>query len=941
VTRVLALALTGLTGFSGLVYEVAWEKYLATLLGSHSEATAAVLGIFLGGLSVGYALFGRWTRVLVARGRGPALLAFYGLVEGAIGLYVLVFPYLFIVARDVSTLFSPEAIGLGFLFDVLLAAILIGPPSVLMGGTIPILTQALSQNAEESTRFHALVYAVNTTGAFVGALAAGFYLVPTLGLVIVMRSMGVINLSAGATFGLLGLIRMRAAATSSAQASESESNSSPSIDGFYRYAAASLLIGFAMMALQTVIIRIGGLSLGASQFTFSMVVAVFVLCIALGSTGVSMARRIPNFALSLNLWSLVAVLLVLYQLLPTFPYGAHVLRTLIRSSDPAFYLYQATIFLALLLMIGPAVVLSGASLPLLFHQLRGQVGDLGSVAGRLYSWNTAGSLLGAVLGGYVLLFWLDLDQVYSVAVFAVVIAAVIATLGLDRRGRPKAIILATISMLCVIGSSGWPPEYFVHGLFRYRTALARTFEGPTALFEAQRPNMLFYEDGPTSSVAVVAEDFDGKPSRSIINNGKPDGNTVADYETMSLAALIPALMAEKTTRAFVIGFGTGISVGELAAIPEMEEVVVSEISPAVMRAAPLFDGANLDVSTNTKVRVMRTDAYRALLRTDKRFDVVVSEPSNPWMAGVEMLYSREFLAAARQRLAPGGVYAQWFHLYETDDRTVELVLRTYLEVFDEVSVWYGNATDLIVLGFESGDHAKVFPRLRSRAMTPPYRAALARVGVTSLPQLVRREIIPVGVLHAASLQGPIHTLLKPILGYTAARAFFRGGEGHVPFTGFGKPAVLGERGTLSRNIRRAKPSAADFSGACAKRANDCVALLSKWLSTAEDPSTIAPWVNAASQINLLGGSVDSRLIAEVALLHGTPADAPRTDDVPIELARRATQNYVRYYSHAAPFSPRRLIDLWTHCKAPVDRPAACLRGKQRAIRLVQQGVPAR
>jgi hypothetical protein len=236
-TRVLALALTGLTGFSGLVYEVAWEKYLATLLGSHSEATAAVLGIFLGGLSVGYATFGKVTRRVVAARHGHRLLGLYGLVEGAIGLYVLAFPTLFLAARTASTMFSHDVFGLGFALDVTLAALLIGPPSVLMGGTIPILTQALSNNTDESTRFHALVYAVNTAGAFAGALAAGFFLVPTLGLVVVMRVMGGVNLVAGAIFVLLGVLRGRTASPAAAPPPGSEAT--PRIEGFGSYATAA------------------------------------------------------------------------------------------------------------------------------------------------------------------------------------------------------------------------------------------------------------------------------------------------------------------------------------------------------------------------------------------------------------------------------------------------------------------------------------------------------------------------------------------------------------------------------------------------------------------------------------------------------------------------------------------------------------------------------
>src|SRR5258705_1194808 len=200
--RFAALVLTVLTGFTGLVYEVAWQRYLATLLGAHSEATAAVLGLFLGGLSLGYALFGAVTHRMVARaraaGRPPPLLVGYGAVEAAIGVYALGFPWLFRAAQHVS-LALPTGGGLAaFAADVALAAALITPPAVLMGGTIPFLTQALARDLADATRLHALVYATNTAGAFAGALAAGLWLVPELGLVAVLRLAGYLNLPAGA-----------------------------------------------------------------------------------------------------------------------------------------------------------------------------------------------------------------------------------------------------------------------------------------------------------------------------------------------------------------------------------------------------------------------------------------------------------------------------------------------------------------------------------------------------------------------------------------------------------------------------------------------------------------------------------------------------------------------------------------------------------------------
>ncbi|HSJ96941.1 MAG TPA: fused MFS/spermidine synthase, partial [Myxococcota bacterium] len=707
--RIAALLLTVLTGATGLVYEVTWQKYLSTLLGSHSEATAAVLGIFLAGLSLGYVVFGRVTRALVERaaatGRPPRLLFTYGVVEAGIGVYAALFPVLFAGVQRLSFLVPHGAAGLGFAFDVALAALLILPPTILMGGTIPILTQALSRSLEDATRFHAFVYAFNTAGAVVGALAASFVLIPWLGLRNVMFAMGAINVVVGATFVALstGARAPVAGATGGAAAA-----SRPR--ALLVCAAAALLVGFAMMVVQTVLIRIAGLSFGSSQFTFAMVVAVFVLCIAIGSFLVSALPRIPRALLLADLALLIVLLYAIHPVLGVGSFWAHVLRTLFSSTDLAFYPYYLAGFLGILVLVGPAVVLSGAALPLLFHQLRDREGDLGAVAGALYGWNTIGSLVGALLGGYVLLFWIDLDDVYRIALAALAVGAVLLLVRLYDVSRlaGAAILLGVLGALWML--EPWDPRQLSAGHFRSRQLLPLPrYDAVSAeQYTHGQQELRFYDDDPTASIAVYEVPLAGSRSGlAILSNGKSDGISNGggsgpartDYPTMGLAALLPALVADQLESAFVIGFGTGVTVGELAALDATQRVVVAEISPGVVEAAPLFDPVNLGASTHPDVEIVRSDAYRALLRSEERYDAIVSEPSNPWVTGVEMLYSREFLSAARSRLRPGGVYLQWYHQYETDAASIELVLRTYLSVFDDVAVWYGAGPDLLVLGF--------------------------------------------------------------------------------------------------------------------------------------------------------------------------------------------------------------------------------------------------
>jgi spermidine synthase len=935
-TRALVLGLTTLTGFSGLVYEVAWEKYLATLLGSHSEATAAVLGLFLGGLAVGYALFGWVTRRRVAAGHGARLLLLYGAVEGAIGLHVLVFPILFEIVHGLSAALSPGATGLGFVVDVLLSALLIGPPAVLMGGTIPILTQVLPRDASDATRFHALVYAWNTAGAFVGALAAGFVLIPWLGLVHVMVAMGLVNLSAGAVFALLGL-------RGTAPRVDDGATRPVRVEARWAYSAAALLTGYAMMSLQTILIRVGGLSLGASQFTFSMVVAVFVLCIALGSFGVGIAKRVPHAALAICQWSLVALLFVLYAWLPHAPYAAHVVRSLFRDVDAAFHAYYAALFLGVLLLIGPVVVLSGATLPLIFDHLRRRFDDLGHVAGALYSWNTVGSLLGALLGGYALLFWLDLDQVYGVALLAQTVAALLLGWQVGGGARRASPWIAGVALIGLVAIGGWEPTSFAHGLFRTRQPIAHSYDGRDAMLAPylERHDLVFYDDDPIQSVAVTEQESEtGGVSRSIVNNGKSDGNTELDYPTMGLAALLPALLADRAERAFVIGFGTGVSVGELMVLPTMERVVVSEISPGVVAAAPYFDFANQGVTRSEKVEMLRTDAYRALIGSDQSFDVIVSEPSNPWVQGIEMLFSREFLEAARDRLRPGGVYAQWYHQYETDAASVELVLRTYAAVFDRVSVWYGLGPDLLLLGFQDEADPLDVERLARRVEEPVFRAGLARSGVASLAELLAHEILPLGVVRAAGLEGPVHSLYRPILGYRAARAFFRGARGELPFTGFGEAARVGRRNALLARYPGALRPEDVFEGFCSERWTDCVALLARWERAGPSAEATAARVRLANErVGGVGTTLTVPLVRSVARLVGPPPADPSGGPIPLEEAELATRQYVRFYSHALPFSPDALRALWRRCADPPDRPGACETGRAEVERLLADGTP--
>ncbi|MBW1882739.1 MAG: fused MFS/spermidine synthase [Deltaproteobacteria bacterium] len=953
-TRAAALSLTIFTGFTGLVYQVTWQKYLATLLGSHSEATAAVLGIFLGGLSVGYSLFGVVTSRMVARGdpnraMTRRLLLAYGGIEALIGVYALAFPWLFRAAHSVSFVLPHANPGVGFVFDVILAALLIGPPAVLMGATIPILTQALSRSLDDATRFHAFVYGLNTLGAFVGALAAGFFVIPRLGLDGSLFAMGAINLIAGALYAALGL-RDRTEAPTTSGAVEAEVGN---LSTTWIYLTAALLIGFAMMTLETTLIRLAGLAFGSSQFTFSIVVAAFVLCIAIGGLAVSGLSRVPKVYLVINLWVLVALLTGLYFVLPQATYWVFVMRSAFSNLDVAFFLYHLAGIALLLLVIGLPVVLSGTTLPLIFHHLRDEYGELGSLAGRLYSWNTVGSLLGALIGGYALFFWYDLHHVYRFAVAALIVSAVLLTVRIfEMRVTVSAVIAPLLLSLALL-----PPWYSMMmqiGLFRAKEPPEGLFDGYRAFVERhvepRAKSLLSYEDDPTATVSVLKLDHPGQgESRSIVVNGKSDGNTNVDYQTMALAGVLPALMADEIDRAFVIGWGTGVSVGELAALDGTKEVIAAEISSGVINAAPYFERYNLHAASQPSVTLLRSDAYRALTRSEANFNLILSEPSNPWVTGVEMLFSREFLELARDRLAEGGVYAQWYHKYETDDASLELVLRTFGSVFNHISVWEAGPNDLIILGFSDIGPAIDYLRLIERSHQPDFKAALARMGIENEAALLSKEFLPVGAWHAAKFEGPIHTLYRPRLSNIAGRAFFRRSLAQLPFTGYGEAAKIGAKNALLRRYMNFRGSglteeerASAVRQACRQSRGFGVTLVAAWINESpnspvfkESYALATDWIRAK-----LPDEHDPEGLIEAlsTLFEVNPAELRLTTP---ESAGKLTELYADFYYHAEPFNPAALTTAWSSCRERSMNRDQCMQrvpeGSEKLIQLMLKG----
>jgi spermidine synthase len=764
-----------LTGAAGLVYQVTWQKYLSRLLGADSIATSIILATFLGGLSLGYYLCGKFSTRLKEPLRGFAVL------EGAIGIWALAFPLLFAAVDALTRSWSFEAPVFILFQGILCSALLIGVPTICMGGTVPLLTRGISRSLKESTNVHAAIYSVNTAGAVLGALLAGFFLVPRFGLPVTLRGTAAVNL--GACLFFLFLAR-RVKPQPAEGVTSTTAGHTP--EGSLRFPApilyaVALASGFYVMMLENVLIRVTNFAIGSSSYSFSLVVAVFILSIAVGSYIVSRLSRLPASLLFWNQFLIAILLLAVYYSLDTWPYWAHLIRIGFQPNTVGFWQYYIAVFVALTGILILPVACMGATIPLAFHELKRDLHQVGRHSGLLLSWNTVGSLAGSIIGGMVLYYALNNERVF---LLAVLLAA--GTVCLVARYLPGSSYLVSGGALTALaaGMMVFAPLYnqdrFSIGTFRSRAPFPFSLAGPTKFFEGflSGSKLLSYEDDPISAVGVV--EFDAQPPltknpRSIMVNGKSDSSTGLDIYTLKLSAHLPALMARERKDVLIIGLGTGVTAGEIALYPDVEHVDVAEISRGVVKALPCFTASTHAVHENPKLRILKGDAFRILGRSEKKWDIIISEPTNPWVTGVDLLFTEEFYRMAKSHLTDGGVLIQWVQQYDSSEEMLGMVFSTVQREFPECRLFWSSSADLIMVATKQALTGVEIRRAEAVLQrSDEVRESLRTLDLDSLDSLLIREIWTPSYFRTMFGSFERQTMDMPRLHYLAGRAFFNG-----------------------------------------------------------------------------------------------------------------------------------------------------------------------
>jgi len=758
------------SGATALVYEVIWSRYLALLFGSTIQAQTVVLAVFMGGLALGNKVFGRHAD------RTRHSLAVYGCIEMAIGLYAFLFHFLYRAADGLfasvgsSLLDQPGALLL--LKSVLSMALLLGP-AMLMGGNFPILAAWLQKSTSDAGRRSARFYSINSLGAVCGAGMAGFWFVPSLGLRKTMDFSALVNMIVGLTAILIGRMQPaeRPSLNESDAAPKSISNQAQSSGVAFRRACLMVaLTGAVSMGLEVLASRCLCLIFGASLQVFSIVLMAFILGIGVGSAVIASPRRkhlrAEPTAIFLLLGAAILIGLVVFNIENLVAIYLTAQSGLSRSLMG--YRYNETLAAVVsICVLGLPTAALGSVLPLCIRAASETSDLLGDRVGRLMTWNTLGAVGGSLLTGFVLMPKIGLRGSFIALAFGLVVAAVFAAIGTRRPlviagGAAVGCFVAAVSLH---GDEGWR-YVFSAGVFRQFDSY---YSMDRILDRRKSVQLDFYEDAADATVSVERE-LGGKQDLCLRIDGKIDASAKWDSSTQLLLAYLPLMMKPEGRDVFCFGLGSGITAGATLDCP-IEHLTVAENCGPVLRAARLFESWNNGVLTNHRTHIYEEDARTVLKLSPTKYDVIIAEPSNPWLAGVGSVFTREFYQLAASRLKPGGLMAQWFHTYEMDDATVDVVLRTFASVFPEMEIWDVEQGDIVMLG--SDQPWRSTPEVYRKALaSDKERHGLASIGLETPEAILARRMASQRTAFAIPEPGPVQNDDFPILEYAAPRAFY-------------------------------------------------------------------------------------------------------------------------------------------------------------------------
>lgn len=761
-----------LSGALGLIYEILWLRKLLLIFGASVHAVSTVLTVFFGGLALGSWWFGR----LIDRRGAAAGLRWYAGLEAGIGLCAFLTLPLFDQLRHIYIpLYRASGLSEGMLVGAtfVCSALVLLVPTTLLGGTFPVLSRFLIRTSEERGPALARLYAVNTSGAVLGTLWVYFVGLPGLGLVTTLFCAGVLSLGLGVlclafdrhleSLGFGSRTRTDPAASgSAAHGGEAER-------ALRRLTWAFGMSGFAAMIYEVAWTRALGLVLGSSTYAFCVMLATFLGGMALGSAaaGPALRRGLDSLAAFVRLEVLLAgcglVSILLFHQLPD---SFVTLWPLLGGSFEGLTLLQVA--LSALVMLVPTLAL-GYVFPVVSTAVTARLPQLGRRLGAIYAVNTCGGILGSFLAGFWLIPQIGLPWtiVTAAAMNAAAAGLVFGAPGTAGASRRLALSAAGIAGLLVLAARVVVPTWQRQAMAAGVYLSAAQYQGTSVARGMAGTKLVYYKDSLHTTVTV----HQSGDTLFLKVGGKTDASTGLDMSTQALSAHIPMLLHPRPQRVLVIGLGSGVTLGHAGRYP-VTTLDCAEIDPAVVEGARFFTAKNYGVHDDPRTRLFIVDGRNFLLAAEGTYDVLISEPSNPWMSGLAYLFTREFYDLAKARLAPDGVMCQWLQLYAMFPGDVKLILKTYHDAFPYVSVWSSVAGDLLLIGSQA-PHAVPYEELARRMRAPAVAQGLREVKVDGPGLLLESFILDQAQIERMTVDlDALHEDNLPSLEFSAPRALY-------------------------------------------------------------------------------------------------------------------------------------------------------------------------
>ncbi len=720
-----------LSGFSGLIYESVWSHYLKLFLGHAAYAQVLVLIIFMGGMALGAFIAAKHAA------KAKNLILLYAIAEGIIGLFGVFFHPMYTSVTEFAYSHLLVMFDSSFAINTakwLVAALMIMPQSILLGATFPLLaTGIIRKFGSEGGRHLATLYFVNSLGAAAGVLANVYYFIPAAGLPGAAVIAGMFNLVLALVVWLFSRAdrypQIELAKTISAHVN---------LKIFVMVAAVT---GAASFIYEIVWIRMLSMVLGASTHSFEIMLSAFILGLAFGSLWVR--KRINQFNNPVIALAVIQVVMGVLALLtlPMYDKSFELMvffSNALALTDNGYVLFNIVSYLICVFIMLPTTICAGMTLPLLTHLLIKNSGN-DSAVGRIYTANTLGAIVGIVLASQFLMPLMGIKNALVIGAGLDLFAGLYLffKLGDNRQKWQKALMVTPImALLATVTWVSVDPIKMSSSVFRSGRYL-----------NPYLSEVVYYVDGKTSTVTMTEVQSTDGLILSIINNGKPDASIrfkqadlelkpTADEPTMILLGALPYLLKPDVKTVANIGLGSGLTAQTLLQHDKLARLDSIEIEAAVVEGAKRF-GERVDkVYSDPRSHIIIDDAKTYFVANNKRYDVIISEPPNPWVSGVASLFSAEFYALLPQYLNDEGLLVQWMHLYELNPRLLQGIYKALRETFDYVQIYQVSDADIAIVA-SSQPIAELQPEAFEQPGLSQY---LSYIGVNNITDIKARKL---------------------------------------------------------------------------------------------------------------------------------------------------------------------------------------------------------